>query len=93
VVDLELLLEVVGFTAVAIGDLALALSSLGRFLGGLLVLLRLAGVDLGLVAMATGLFAETLAFQFAFGPTLARGPQCEDQEDCDDYDYGDDQYG
>jgi hypothetical protein len=87
------LLEVVGFAAVAIGDLALALGPLGRLLGSLLVLLRLAGVDLGLVAMATGLFAEAVAFQFAFGPALARGPQSEDQQDCDDYDYGDDQYG
>jgi uncharacterized membrane protein YphA (DoxX/SURF4 family) len=91
--DLELLLQVVGFAAVALGDLALALSPLGRFLGGLLVLLGLAGMHLSLVAMATGLFAEALAFQFAFGAPLACGPESEDQQDGDHYDYEDDQYG
>jgi hypothetical protein len=90
---LELLLEVVGFAAVALGDLALALGPLGRLLGGLLVLLRLAGVHLGLVAMATGPFAEAPAFELAFGAAFACGPQSKDQQDCDDYDYGDDQYG
>jgi hypothetical protein len=91
VVRLELLLEVVGFAAVALGDLTLALGSLGRFLRRLLVLLRLAGVNVGLVAVAAGLFAEPLAFQFALGPALARGHYGEDQQDCDNDDYGDDQ--
>jgi phosphotransferase system glucose/maltose/N-acetylglucosamine-specific IIC component len=93
VVDLELLLQVVGFLVVALGDFALALGPLGGLLGGLFMLLRLTGVHVGLVAVATGLFAEALALQFALGAALARGPYCEYQQDGDDYDYGDDQCG
>ncbi len=73
-----------------LGKLALALGSLGRFPGRFLVILRLAGVDLGLVAVASSLFAEALAFPLALGAALARGPYGEDQKDCDNDDDGDD---
>jgi hypothetical protein len=91
--DLELLLEVVGFLAVAPGHLALTLGTLGRFLRGLLVLLRLAAVQLGLLTVAAGLFPQALAFHFAAGTPLARCHHGNDEEDGDYYDYGDDQSG
>jgi hypothetical protein len=92
-VRLELLLEVVGFIAVVLGELALALGSLGRFPSRFLVILRLAGVYVGLGAVAAGLFAEALAFPFAPGAALAAGKHGENQQDGDNDDYGDDQSG
>lgn len=72
------------------GKLALALSSLSCFPSRFLVILRLAGVHLCLVAMASGLFAEALAFPLALGAALASSPQGEDQQDGGNDDDGDD---
>lgn len=90
---LELLLEVVGLLAVAPGHLPLALSSLGGLLSLLLVLLRLAGVHVGYLAVAASLFAQAFPFPFALGMALARGHRSEDEQNDDDNDYGDDQSG
>lgn len=87
---LALLLEVVGFVAVALGQFPLALGTFGGLLGRLLVLLRFAGVQVGFLAMAPGLFAEALPFPFALGAALARGHRGENEQN-DDNDYGDDQ--
>jgi len=87
------LLEVVGFIAVVLGQLALALGPLGRFPSSLLVVLRLAGVHLGLVAMAAGLLAEALTLPLTLGAAFAARPHGENQQDDYDYDYGDDQCG
>jgi hypothetical protein len=66
-------------------ELTLALGALGGFLGSFLVLLGFAGVQVGLLAVTAGLFAEPLAAQFALGLVAARGDESEDQQD-DDYD-------
>lgn len=76
-----------------LGELALALCSFSCFPSRLLMILRLTGVDLGLVAVAAGLFAEAYAFPLALGPALAPGHHGENQQDGDNDDYGDDQSG
>jgi len=78
---------------VVLGEFALALGSLGCFASRFLVILRLAGVYVGLVAVTAGLFAEALAFPFALGAALAAGHHGENQQDGDNDDYGDDQCG
>ncbi len=75
----------------ALGQLTLALGTLGGLLGRLLVLLRFAGVEVSFLAMAPGLFAQALTFPFALGAALARGHCGEDEQNDDDNDYGDDQ--
>jgi membrane-associated protein len=87
------LLDIVGFVPVVLSQLALTLGSLGSLPRFLLVVLRFAGVDLGLVAVATRLFAESLALQFAAGLGPARCHHDEHQEDQGNDDYGDDQSG
>jgi hypothetical protein len=91
--DLELLLEVVGFLAVALGQLALALGPLCGLPRLFLALLRFAGVQIGLMAMPARLFAEAFTFHFALGTPPARCRHGNDQQNCDYDDYGDDQSG
>lgn len=76
-----------------LGELALALGSLSCFPSRFLVVLRLAGVHVGLVAVAAGLFGEAFPFPFAPSTALAARDHGENQQDGDNDDYGDDQSG
>jgi hypothetical protein len=89
--DLELLLEVVCFLSMALRELALALGALGRFPRRLLVVLRFVRVQVGLLAVAAGLFAQAFAFEFTLRPPAPRRHGGEEQEDYDNDDNGDDQ--
>jgi hypothetical protein len=91
--DLELLLEVVGFLAVTLRKLTLSLGTLGRFLRGLLVVLRFTRVEVGFLAVAAGLFAEPFALQLTLRSPAARRDHGEDQQDYGNDDDGNDQSG